>query len=97
MNEMQLDLSCDRLTVASARTGCPPGDGWGMTDDSFQLAAKRARHSYPLDVWISLRPREQTAAIYRELRRIDAEQAAAKLTPRRRPERVKVPETADVP
>jgi hypothetical protein len=65
-----------------------------MAYDSFQLAAQRARQSYSVDDWINLRPHERTAAIYRELRRIDASQAAARPVRRRRPERVAEPQAA---
>ena len=40
---------------------------------SFQIAAARAVASYPADVWFSLSATEQSAAIYRELRKLDAE------------------------
>jgi hypothetical protein len=44
-----------------------------MSSDNFQIAAARAASSYPADVWLMLSPSEQTAAIYRELRKLDAE------------------------
>ena len=66
-----------------------------MSSDSFQLAAERARQSYSVDDWINLRPQERVAAIYRELRVIDASQAAAKASRRRRSERIAEPETVD--
>jgi len=47
-----------------------------MGNDSFQIAAERARRAYEMYEWLSLRPRERTEAIYRELRRIDANRAA---------------------
>ena len=44
-----------------------------MLSNSFQIAAARAAASYPDDVWFSLSATEQSAAIYRELRKLDAE------------------------
>jgi hypothetical protein len=44
-----------------------------MPSDRFQAAAARAIASYPADVWFSLSAPEQSAAIYRELRKLDAE------------------------
>jgi hypothetical protein len=44
-----------------------------MPSDSFQIAAERAASSYPADVRFTLGPSEQAAAIYRELRKVDAE------------------------
>jgi hypothetical protein len=63
-----------------------------MSSDSFQLAAQRARQSYPVDDWINLRPHERIAAIYRELKRIDASHVTAQATRRRRSDRITEPE-----
>lgn len=47
-----------------------------MPSDRFQIAAERAASSYPTDVWSILSPSERAAAIYRELRKLDAESAS---------------------
>jgi hypothetical protein len=47
--------------------------------DSFQIAAASAASAYPADVWLSLSAREQSAAIYREMRKLDAAYAALSL------------------
>ena len=44
-----------------------------MPSDSFQIAAERAASSYPTEVWLTLSPSERASAIYRELRKLDAE------------------------
>jgi hypothetical protein len=44
-----------------------------MPSDRFQIAAERAASSYPTEVWLTLGPSERAAAIYRELRKLDAE------------------------
>jgi hypothetical protein len=44
--------------------------------DSFQIAAASAASACPDDVWLSLSTREQSAAIYRELRKLDEAYAA---------------------
>ena len=44
--------------------------------DSFQIAAASAASAYPADVWLSLTAREQSAAIYREMRKLDVAYAA---------------------
>jgi len=44
--------------------------------DSFQIAAARAASAYPADVWLGLSAREQSAAIYREMRKLDVAYAA---------------------
>jgi hypothetical protein len=44
-----------------------------MPSDSFQIAAARAASSYPTEVWFTISPSERVAAIYRELRKLDAE------------------------
>jgi hypothetical protein len=43
--------------------------------DDFQIAAERARLSYPDNQWNALRPSDQCAAIYLEMRLLDAEHA----------------------
>jgi hypothetical protein len=53
-----------------------------MGDDSFQRAAERARRAYSLADWTTITPRERTEAIYRELRRIDADRAARQGRPK---------------
>ena len=65
-----------------------------MADDSFQLAAERARGAYSLSEWINMRPREQSDAIYRELRLIDAVRVAER-TARRRTGGAAEPQTVD--
>jgi hypothetical protein len=58
-----------------------------MGDDSFQRAVQRARRAYsPID-WTTIAPRERTDAIYRELRRIDADRAARQTEPKQTAER----------
>jgi len=52
--------------------------------DVFQEAAKAAQRRHG-DGWFVLSPHEQTRTIYEEMRRIDAELAAAKRSPRARP------------
>ncbi len=47
-----------------------------MPSDRFQIAAERAASSYPTEVWFTLSPSERAAAIYRELRKLDAEAAS---------------------
>jgi hypothetical protein len=47
-----------------------------MPSDRFQIAAERAASSYPTEVWFTLSPSERAAAIYRELRKLDAEPAS---------------------
>jgi hypothetical protein len=47
--------------------------------DSFQIAAASAASAYPADVWLSLSTREQSAAIYRELRKLDAAYAVQRV------------------
>ncbi len=44
--------------------------------DSFQIAAAWAASAYPADVWLRLSATERSAAIYRELRKLDAAQTA---------------------
>jgi hypothetical protein len=44
-----------------------------MPFDSFQIAAERAASSYTSEAWFTLSPSEQSTAIYRELRKLDAE------------------------
>src|ERR1700747_415942 len=45
--------------------------------DRFQIAAAWAATAYPADVWLSLSTREQSAAIYREMRKLDEAYAAS--------------------
>jgi hypothetical protein len=44
--------------------------------DSFQIAAAWAASAYPTDVWLRLSATERSAAIYRELRKLDAARTA---------------------
>jgi hypothetical protein len=44
-----------------------------MPSDRFQIAAARAVASHPADVWSRMSASERSAAIYRELRKLDAE------------------------
>jgi hypothetical protein len=46
-----------------------------MSPDTFQVAAERAAASYPTEVWFTLSASERAAAIYRELRKLDADSA----------------------
>jgi hypothetical protein len=52
-----------------------------MRDSSFQRAVQRARRLYSPNDWTTIPPRERTDAIYRELRRIDADRAAKRAEP----------------
>jgi hypothetical protein len=65
-----------------------------MAFDTFQLAAHRARQAYTTDEWINLRSQERAAAIYRELRQIDLENATGRGTKRRRYAAAPEPEPA---
>jgi hypothetical protein len=47
--------------------------------DSFQIAAASAASAHPADIWLSLSTREQSAAIYRELRKLDAAYAVQRV------------------
>jgi hypothetical protein len=44
-----------------------------MSDPVFQQAFETVRKSWSDEAWITLTPRQITEAIYREIRRIDAE------------------------
>jgi hypothetical protein len=44
--------------------------------DSFQIAAAWVASAYPDDVWLRLSAMERSAAIYRELRKLDEAHAA---------------------
>jgi hypothetical protein len=55
-------------------------------DDVFQIAAERARQSYTDNQWNALRPSDQCAAIYREMRLLDDERVS---TGDDRPERTR--------
>ena len=44
-----------------------------MPSNRFQIAAKRAAAKYPGDAWFRLSATEQSAAIYRELHKLDTE------------------------
>jgi hypothetical protein len=57
-----------------------------MPSDRFQIAAQRAAASYPTEVRSTLSPSERAAAIYRELRKLDAESV-------REPEQSEAPST----
>ncbi len=56
-----------------------------MRDDSFQRAVEKARRAYSPKDWTTIPPHERTEAIYRELRRLDADRAARKVGPKQRP------------
>ena len=43
-----------------------------MEDQIFQIAYEASRHSMVEYLWQRMDPRERTALIYREMRRIDA-------------------------
>jgi hypothetical protein len=58
-----------------------------MGDDSFQRAEERARRAYSQADWTTITPRERTEAIYRELRRIDADRVAKQGLPKQPVER----------
>ena len=49
--------------------------------DDFRRAFEAARANYSAKDWSSLPPAEQTAAIYRELRLLDAKVAASATAP----------------
>lgn len=46
-----------------------------MTDPVFQRAYELVRGSYSADGWAALTPRQITEAIYREIRRLDADRS----------------------
>jgi hypothetical protein len=48
-----------------------------MPSDRFQIAAAQAASRYTADAWSTLSPSARAAAIYRELRKLDAESAKA--------------------
>ena len=56
--------------------------GASMTDPVFQKAYTLVRSGYSREAWSALSPRQITEAIYREIRRIDADQALAEAAPR---------------
>jgi hypothetical protein len=56
-----------------------------MPTDRFQIAAERAASSYPTEVWSTLSASERAAAIYRELRELDAESASESEQPEELP------------
>ena len=58
-----------------------------MTDPVFQMAYEEVRRTYSPDAWVSLTPRQITEAIYREIRRIDAEMAMEAARPEPKPGR----------
>ena len=47
-------------------------------ESGFEQALDAARRPYSGEAWAGLRPRDRIDAIYRELRRIDAEHARAR-------------------
>ena len=49
--------------------------GLSMSED-FQIAFERARKRVGCNAWKTIRPQDRTAAIYRELRALDAERLA---------------------
>ena len=51
-----------------------------VTDPVFQQAFETVRKSYSDEAWNALTPRQISDAIYREIRRIDAERAAQATT-----------------
>ncbi len=61
--------------------------GFEMTDAVFQMAYETVRRSYAPDAWVALTPRQITDAIYREIRRIDAEKALEAARPEPKPGR----------
>jgi hypothetical protein len=50
-------------------------------ESGFKQAWDAARRPYSAEAWAGLRPRDRIDAIYRELRRIDAEHASARRSP----------------
>ncbi len=46
-----------------------------MQDPAVKMAFEAARSRLGLSAWLALAPRDQTEAVYQELRRIDAEAA----------------------
>lgn len=48
--------------------------------DYFRAAYERARAGFSPEQWLALEPREITEAIYREMRRMDAEAVTARGT-----------------
>jgi hypothetical protein len=57
-----------------------PRMGFPVTDPVFQQAFETVRKSWSDEAWNALTPRQITDAIYREIRRIDAETAAPAAT-----------------
>ncbi|MBV8094214.1 MAG: hypothetical protein JOY71_16380 [Acetobacteraceae bacterium] len=55
-------------------------------DDVFRQAIKAAQEAFPEGVWEHLSGDERAAAIYREMRRIDAERAGKSRTERNKTE-----------
>lgn len=49
-----------------------------MSDHIFQEAYSRVRARHTEETWLALTPSQITDAIYREIRAIDAERAAAR-------------------
>jgi len=50
-----------------------PAVGQFMSDQIFLDAYARVRNAYSEEAWLALDPRQITAAIYREIRLLDAE------------------------
>jgi hypothetical protein len=44
--------------------------------DSFQIVAAWAASAYPTDIWLRMSASERSAAIYREMRKLDLANAA---------------------
>jgi hypothetical protein len=63
-----------------------------MTTDAFQTAVQRARRHYSEAEWLGLTLTDQANAIYRELRRLDAEAAVTDDPPRVAPAVKDVPD-----
>lgn len=51
-----------------------------MSDHIFQVAYTRLRARHTEETWLAMTPSQITDAIYREIRAIDAERAAAQAT-----------------
>ena len=70
---MVVNMSCD---LAAVWLIFALSMDFPVTDPVFQQAFEAVRKSYSDEAWNALTPRQITDAIYREIRRIDAETAA---------------------
>jgi hypothetical protein len=71
-------------------TKCRPAPAQNAPSDEFQRAAAEAEAKAGKRAWFEMSPSEQTRAIYAQLRRIDADRAAAMAFGPGRPGRYRV-------